>query len=130
MKRSVTIKKTTRVKKNNNKRSVFRKYKSLKKNIGIGKYTRKNKKIGGAIFNDTEVSPGHKNREFTTIVERYGENYKINYIVPQTLLYKNVESFLAPEFFVKIKGEEKNCNIKIGDRYINYLAHIESEKTF
>jgi len=37
---------------------------------------------------------------------------------------------LAPEFFVKIKGEEKNCNIKIGDRYINYLAHIESEKTW
>uniref|UniRef100_A0A6C0JGG5 Uncharacterized protein n=1 Tax=viral metagenome TaxID=1070528 RepID=A0A6C0JGG5_9ZZZZ len=85
------------------------------KNRNKNNKTKKNKNFfrkGGALLKDSEVNPGHKNRTFRTPVN----DYDFFYIIPNTLVFKNIETIKSPKFFIHVDGLEKELTVKITEK--------------
>jgi hypothetical protein len=113
--------------------------KNKNKNRKLRKIKKKTAKNGAGIFSfakevsqniiPKEIKPASKTDEpynhsyETTVTPDSGKEYEFLFITPQTLLLNNVDTVRVPNFI--INGEK--MNIKIKNRYINYLVKCENE---
>ena len=124
------------------------KSKSIKNRITRNKKKRTNKtrKVGGGlisfgnevaqniIFEEKKPKIQHQlttylhqpttyyNKTYETLVTPdSGKKYTVFFITPQTLVFSNVNSLRVPTFIIN----EEIQNLKIKNRYVNYLVRIE-----
>jgi hypothetical protein len=99
------------------------------------KFNRSSKKGGGInitnigrdILSDVEINPGKINRTFSTNVTVNGNKNPLIYIIPQTILLKNVQSMRVPTFMININETPTPCSIRIENKYINYLVKLDTD---
>jgi hypothetical protein len=94
------------------------------------KYNKTNKR-GGGFFNvgsdmlsDVEVNPGKMNRTFNMSVTVNNVPVQLFYIIPQTLLLKNVQSMRVSTFMINIDGTPTKSCVKIDNKYVNYFVKM------
>jgi hypothetical protein len=79
------------------------------------------KQRGGFIKTEEITKSGSKNRAFETIVG----NDKIRYVIPQTLLLKEVNQIRIPSFIVNVNNKNYKTSIQTPNgKFIDYLVDI------
>ena len=79
---------------------------------------------GGAFLQDNEVNPGNPNRTFQTSVQ----GYKLFYIIPSTLGFKNIEEIRSPTFSIVVGGVPQDLVVKITDRRLaNGFVNVNNQ---
>jgi hypothetical protein len=88
--------------------------------------TRKAKKTrkGGGFFNDNQIGNGI-NPIYATVTL----GHPLVYIIPEKILFKNVESMRVPVFKILLTSTsgylQTRCNIKLYEKYINYFVFLQ-----
>jgi hypothetical protein len=110
------------------KKKSLKTKKNLNTNNLKTKKSSRRKKKGGGIINDYEItSLGASNKSFTTTIKLKGISTKIIYIIPEQII-RNVSSILVPMFNIYLNSKETTkCNLKIGNKYIDYFVKIGTE---
>ena len=91
---------------------------------------------GGALLQDTEVNPGNPNRTFQTTVQ----GFKLFYIIPSTLGFKNIETTRSPTFSIGgvgmgtgggVGGGARDLVVKITNRRLaNAFVNVNNQRWY
>lgn len=88
--------------------------------------TRKTRK-GGGFFNDNQIGNGI-NPTYATVTL----GHPLVYIIPEKILFKNVESIRVPVFKILLPSSpsgylQTRCNIKLYEKYVNYFVFLQGQ---
>lgn len=116
--------KTRKTRKNRNQKIRENKRKSGAGLFSFGKEVSQNiifKEKKPKKFNTLKKNTKYNKTYETLVTPDSGKTYTVFFITPQTLVFNNTNSTRVPTFIVNKKIQ----NLKIENRYINYLVRIE-----
>ena len=79
----------------------------------------------GNIVSEHEVNKGNNSRKFEITINADNKDYILSYLIPKTLLFKNIESVKSPVFQLSLKDQ----NVK-EEAESEYTVQIYDEKKY